>query len=659
MRFESVIAGLLSVLLCVTLSAQNVRAIEPQELNNRGFSALAEGRSYEAIEYFKSALQQNPRYLEPLIGLADSYFALGEYEEALAFVKEAQVLDRLNFALLSLEGRIRIGLGEFAVARELFSRILVEEPNNVDAQFGLAELEIAFGRISNAALRYEEALIISPNNRRALLSLVLLFDEAGETDIAEVYNQQALKYYPDNHQVQLVAAEHHMLQDEYALAEFHANVAIELNPGYLDATILLGNIYLVTGEYENAISIIESILAENRDESILWYALGIAYSKIGFIDEAINSYARALMVQPDDEISRIAMENLIMHNLAIDDPIRDRYAKYHFEAGDRLLQRNYMERALLEFRRGLVLTPRSKDSRLKYASLYNTLGFRGKYLTELQVLRDLGYDDDDITDRIEITESLLRDSLTSRWDVDQYALHRRRYKIPVYFQDSSMYHFLGDVEAAEYFRHLLVRYENIDVPTTIIPVKSFSQAFRDARLQQADFFIILTMDEGTRHFGVRCELFGSSTGTLLAAHSALRTGNNRTTQALSTTSGEIVGRLPVSGQIVKREFDAALVDLGTMDGLESEAQFFIVRREGVKLRQDALGFDFEQDDILGTMTITQTDELISEGVIERNPFFDLINPGDVLVPMTPDDATDLESTDRIPFELYRTILKIR
>ena len=165
-----------------------------QEIFLEGEEFRMMGDYYRAVESYKTALQINPSYLGPLKGLAGSYFGLGEYQEALHWVSEALRYDRENIDLINLQGRILLGLGDFAEARKYFSAVLDKEPYNIDAQFGMAELEIANGKMQNALDRYINALRISPENRRALLSLVLLYDKLGNPGIAEDYIEQALYF---------------------------------------------------------------------------------------------------------------------------------------------------------------------------------------------------------------------------------------------------------------------------------------------------------------------------------------------------------------------------------------------------------------------------------------------------------------------------------
>ncbi|HUI69859.1 MAG TPA: tetratricopeptide repeat protein, partial [Spirochaetia bacterium] len=107
-----------------------------------------------AVEKFKEALVANPAYVEPMVGLAQSFLTMGEYDEAYKYVAMARVNDRNNRDLAVLEGRIKIGQGDTATARSLFNSVLQDQPNNSEARMGLAEADIADGRMRTALAAY-------------------------------------------------------------------------------------------------------------------------------------------------------------------------------------------------------------------------------------------------------------------------------------------------------------------------------------------------------------------------------------------------------------------------------------------------------------------------------------------------------------------------
>ncbi len=170
--------------------------------------AAAEGREdfALAVEKFKEALSLNPAYLEPMVGLAESFFQMEEYDEASRYVGMARTYDRNNPDLAVLEGRIRIGQGNVPAARALFTGVLQEQPNNVEARLGIAEAEIAEGKPQTALGDYAQTLKLAPESTRAILSLAMLYDESGDFDRASAAYERALKDHSSDPQVQLAAA---------------------------------------------------------------------------------------------------------------------------------------------------------------------------------------------------------------------------------------------------------------------------------------------------------------------------------------------------------------------------------------------------------------------------------------------------------------------
>ncbi len=648
------------LLLCALLPGPRslAQSASPTDLYEQGRAAQLSESYYSAIELYKTALEANPSYLQPMIGLAETYFAMGEYEEALRYELQAEPLDRFNLDLRNLEGRTRIGLGEFASARAIFERVLDREPNSMEAKFGLAELDIATGEPRTGAMRFEEALRSAPENLHALLALVIVRDSLGEFRSADRYARIALDAHPDNPQVRDVVARHYLLEGDYARAQREVETALALKQGDLDSTLLLSDIFLRTRQYANVVPLIEPILAANSDAYLLWYALGLAQAKLGAVQDSIESLARGLTIRPDDEISRIAMEDEIIENLGMKDPLRARYARYHFQRGRDFAARYFYDRALIEYRRGLQIDPDNKAGRLLFADVFKTEGYAAKYLSELSVLRDLKLADQDVNDEIDILTNLLADSVSNSWGVSQFTLDRSAYAIRLFYSTKgAMIHYLGQEPLAEYLRALLASNENIVVKSPPQEADSFAAAFRVARTSGSDYFMILDATESERYFSVDCDLYASATGSRLRSFSVYRTGVDRVTDALARVADSVHSALPLEGHILNRRFDQGIVDLGALDGVKPRDSLVIVKNGSLSLAKDRLGFDYPKDAVIGRFVVSRTDALVSQGAIVKNQFFDLVSPGDSVIYQPPkSEEPTMESAPAS--DLYQTILKI-
>ena len=530
---------------------------QARSLLDLGRQAQLGGDTLGAIEQYRAALEVNPDYGPALAGLAECFFRLEEYEEALPHALRARRYDQSNLALAVLEGRIHIGLGEMEQARALFNGVLAREKNNLEAQFALAELDIASGQKRNAALKYLETLRIRPDSQQALLALAVLGDSDGDRGAAERYLELALRYHADDPGVRYAAARFALQRGDPARAESHLRAALAVRPVFVDASLLLAQVLLVRQRAADAVAAMRELLAARRDLPLAWYLLGLAYESSGDLPQALASLASASRLAAEDELARLALENLALARLEIKDEARRRLALPHLERGRRFEERNLLEKALAEYRRCLRLDPESRDGRLAYAGVYRLLGYPAKYRQELEVLRRLGFQDNAITDGIEIVDSQLEDTVAADWGLDQYALERRGYSLAAFClaREVRELHPFAGRQLAEYLKDQLRRFDTVLVPEAEPLAQSFEEAFRKARGLDADYFLILRFEESERSFSAELEQYLGRTGTRVATYRAFRTGNDRIQECLGLLTTQLEAALPAWGRLVTREFD--------------------------------------------------------------------------------------------------------
>jgi tetratricopeptide (TPR) repeat protein len=623
--------------------------------------AAAEGREdYPlAVEKYKEALGLNPAYLEPMVGLAESFFQMEEYDEASSWVSKARTFDRGNPDLAVLEGRILIGMGNVPAARALFTSVLQNQPNNVEARLGIAEAEIAEGKPQSALGEYARTLKLAPESTRAVLSLAVLSDESGDSVRAGGWYELALKSHSSDAGVQLAAGSWYASQGNFPVAEKHAQIALSLKPGLERAQILLGGIYLQTARYTDAISVLRDVVTSNRDNATAWFSLGLAYRKSGDPAKAIASFTSALQARPDDEVARLGQEASAVESLPMDDAQRKKLGAYHVSQGRELEGRSFLEKALAEYRRALILDPTSPDARLGYARIYKSLGFTAKYFSELQVLSKLGSKDNFVSDEVERLKSLLADSVSRAWGYDQYNLERSRYVIPVYTLPGGnrLVHALASDDLARYFASLLGRYDSVSTPDVPPGVSGFDQAFRAARKAGNDYFAILGIDEADRSFSATVDVYLARTGGRIASFSAFRTGNDRVRDSMMKLASQVADLLPPKGTLLTRKFGQGVIDLGSFQGLKKNDSLVIVRRGGVQLRPDGPGLSYDEKNVVGDFRLTGLDEALSEGTITGRGYFDYVNVGDQVLSATkkaaPPAVTPAQRSPNILTRIFR------
>jgi len=361
--------------------------------------------------------------------------------------------------------------------------------------------------------------------------------------------------------------------------------------------------------------------------------LALAYRNSKDTARAISSFTSGLGVRPEDEVARIAMEHTAIDTLPISDAQRKTMAAFHLAQGQAQEDRNYMDRAVAEYRRALLLDPTSRDARLAYAGVFRSEGFLDKYLSELNVLTKLGTPDTFVQDEIDSLTSRLADSISRAWGFDQHNLERQRYSIPVFTipAKNRLQHTLASEDVARYFVFLLGAGGSIVIPEGSTIAAGFDDAFRRARTASSDYFIVFQIDEAKRSFSVTADMYLSRTANLVGSFSAFRTGNDRVRDSLVKLSAQIAAVLPPRATLLVRRFDQGLVDLGSFQGLKNNDAMVVVRKGAVRLSPDSPQLSFEAGDILGDFVVTGLDEGVSQGTIRIRGYFDYINAGDEVV----------------------------
>ena len=634
-------AAAFRVLLCVPFLA--LLAPVPRRLGaqaapgaafyyEQGRAAMTEEDWYAAAESFIECLRLNGAHAEAAAALAECYYELGEFDEALIQVRRARVLARGSMTAANLEASVLIALGRLDAAASVIADVLAREPYNREALFAAAELDVARGHTAGAMLRFREAFRRYPDDRRLLLSLALVSVSLGDHEAARAYIARALREHPGDHRVCYYAACIDAQGGRIPQAIRHAEQALGYRPGYGPARSLLAELHYRAGRYEEAVRLADESIAANREDLRAWYLKGLAYGRMGRSADAAAVLSGASAIWPEDEFIRASLEELLIGATGLEDPTRRRRASWHFDRAGDFRKRHLAGEALFEYRRGLRLNPYAPDRR-EYAELLRLQGYPGRYLEELRFMQDLGLGDRSVNDAVEAYDSLLADTLYRRWQVDPVDASERHWKLAIFSlaSRSGYYHADAGATAASYVRELLVHDRNIAPLELELRQPSFSQAYRSAREGGADYFMVITVSENERDLSLRGELFTGRTGSAVGAFHAYRTGGDRLRNASRSVVDQLAAALPFRGKLIARRQARGLIDKGRADGVTHGAVYDVVKRGQPVILNEGIGLSYTADDLVGTITIEDAGEELSAGTLRRNGFFDRVGEGDEII----------------------------
>ena len=640
----------------ISLVAQS-RAIE---LTHDGDEALAFGRYYEAVEAYRGALDENPNSLQAVVGLAEAYYQLGEYDQAERYVDRAERLARTNTQVINLSGSIAIGRGDLAAAEASFARVQQLEPNNVDAAIGRAELALAQGRSVEAASRLERALQLNPDHRKALLSLILVYEYLGEDEIAQRYLELALSVHRDRPEVHVLAAEYYARAGDSEAASRSARTAQAIDPSNRAARTIRAELAIAQESYLEAATIAEELIGDERSDVRAWYLRAVARYRLGELDTALTSIRTALRAAPDNETLRIWAEWVATRELDLEHPVRRELASARADDAARLERGFRYDRALKAYRRALRLAPLDLDLRRSYAELFRRMGYNASYLQELRVIRENGEVTEELDRIVEVYENALSGSVSARWGIDQFTIDRGRTPVGLFLVGLDGYAELDDA-VLDYVGRTLGGLERVTV-SHAQRADGYATAFSVARSHDVDFFIQVTVALTDRLSAIAGDVHVGRTGARATRVGSVRTGPDHSAAAVDAFADEVARAVPVRGAIVRRRGDRVVVDLGTRDGLRPGSEFLVLRGGDVTIASDEPSLLYRRDRVIGTVTITAVDDLIAEGTLEASGVVGLVGAGDVVVPVVAESEseTDAEtaSDDLFPV-LYARVRALR
>jgi tetratricopeptide (TPR) repeat protein len=245
----------------------------------------------------------------------------GQYEEALAVLREGLTLYPSSVELHVGVGYARLAREEFAWARRAFEEALVLEPEHEDGLAGLGETLLKFG-VEDAALRcFHRILELGYTDDVDLVLQVgrSLFREASLRDSQTLFGE-ALHFFEaavaqSEDSAEAVAcvgyAKHRLSDDEGSIASLRK--ALQLDGDHSEARIYLANLLYDRGEFEGALYHFERTHPEDHwDELGIWRLIELkrAVYKLDETDAELKPWDERLteLNEGVDDIDELLME---------------------------------------------------------------------------------------------------------------------------------------------------------------------------------------------------------------------------------------------------------------------------------------------------------------------------------------------------------------
>lgn len=268
-----------------------------------GQALLSQGRDYEALIQFKSALDIRPRAAEILSSIVLVHLSNKNYKNARPFLTRLLEIegqeDKANYYF----GELEEGLGNRQEAIAHYASVshgLIYFNARIRMASLIAEADI------DAGISILRGLSLHDNRRRIQVLLLeggLLEDAGRYVDAIDTYSQ-ALELSPGNEDILYTRAMAGDMAGRLDILERDLRAILDKNPKNYHAWNALGyTLTLRTTRYEEARGYLEKAIALRPNDFYVLDSMGWVLYKLGQIGDALDYLTRALEAKQDAEVA--------------------------------------------------------------------------------------------------------------------------------------------------------------------------------------------------------------------------------------------------------------------------------------------------------------------------------------------------------------------
>ncbi len=236
--------------------------------------------------------------------IADSFYALDKYEEAIAACDQALQIKPDDHEAWYNRGIVLGNLEKNEEAITSFDKAVQIKPDYHQALHGRGRALDNLGRYEEAIASYDQALQIKPDFHQALHGRGRALDNLGRYEEAIISYNQALQIKPDFHHTFRGRGISLTRLGQYDKALTNFNQAIELEPNDLQSLICRGVLFAWMGRYTEGIEACDVILQTNPNHVDALYGKACCYALQKNIDESIKHLTLAIDLKPDETKKR-------------------------------------------------------------------------------------------------------------------------------------------------------------------------------------------------------------------------------------------------------------------------------------------------------------------------------------------------------------------
>jgi len=224
-----------------------------EELCRQGYSFSINGEDQKAIQFFRQAIEKDPKNTMAWNGLGYCHVGLNNPQAAIKAYQQAIKTDPTDAALHFNLADYYIKLGRQQEAIDSFQQVISLNPSSEPAYFRLGVIYTQLNRLAEGQAAFEKVIRLNPNAAPAFFNIGIAYAKLGRYHEAINANKEVLRIKPD-----FAPAYNNMGLVYGKLGQSNAEVkaykeAIRVEPDYVSAHFNLGTALLQKGDKTGAL----------------------------------------------------------------------------------------------------------------------------------------------------------------------------------------------------------------------------------------------------------------------------------------------------------------------------------------------------------------------------------------------------------------------
>jgi tetratricopeptide (TPR) repeat protein len=184
-------------------------------------------------------------------------------------------------------------------AEKYITKILKERSQYFPTRMLKGELLVYQHKFDEAVLLFDQLIKEEPKLARSYYFKGLAHLGKGENRIAKTALGKAVELNPKYVKAKLLLAEIYMREHDYSMAQKESAEVLGTAPGNYHAKLILGNAYLNQRKIKEAKETFESLIKLEPEKPAGYYRLGILYRLIKEYDLALKNFEKAMSINPN------------------------------------------------------------------------------------------------------------------------------------------------------------------------------------------------------------------------------------------------------------------------------------------------------------------------------------------------------------------------